>query len=217
MKMLWPKMLLTCAAAAVVHSVDLTTESFAELTAGKTAFLKFYAPWCGHCRALKPAWDALIEEYQTDPHVLIGACDCTAGCQSLCRDMEIQGYPTLRFGDPAALEDYTGPRDAASLSAHAKTLKPPCALDKPELCDDEQMAELEHLLALAPEDLRARVEQAASEFAALEAQHKVAVHELQQEYLKLQAAKTAEERRMARTLALVKVVEARRAQAHEEL
>lgn len=36
---------LLVACAAAVSALDLTTENFGELTAGKAVFLKFYAPW----------------------------------------------------------------------------------------------------------------------------------------------------------------------------
>ena len=35
-------------------------------------FIKFFAPWCGHCEKLAPVWTALAESVQNDKTVKIG-------------------------------------------------------------------------------------------------------------------------------------------------
>ena len=37
-------------------------------------FIKFYAPWCGHCKNLEPTWNNLANEL--DGHN-VGKLDCT--------------------------------------------------------------------------------------------------------------------------------------------
>lgn len=77
-------------------------------------FVEFYAPWCGHCKALKPAWTGLATSLKGK--VKVGAVDCTAN-QQTCSEFGVQGFPTLKFfGDnKESPMDYNGGRDEADL------------------------------------------------------------------------------------------------------
>jgi thiol-disulfide isomerase/thioredoxin len=37
-------------------SLELTHENYDQITEGKTVFIKHYAPWCGHCKAMARDW-----------------------------------------------------------------------------------------------------------------------------------------------------------------
>jgi len=63
----------------------------------KNAFIKFYAPWCGHCKSLAPIWDELADKYADSSSVVVGSVDCTTEeNKDLCGEYGVQGYPTLK-------------------------------------------------------------------------------------------------------------------------
>ncbi|KAJ1477926.1 thioredoxin-like protein [Baffinella frigidus] len=79
-------------------SVVLTDATFdAEVfDSGKNAFVKFYAPWCGHCKTIKPFWEELGTEYESSSSVIIGDVDCTVET-GLCSKQGVSGYPTIKY------------------------------------------------------------------------------------------------------------------------
>jgi len=74
----------------------LTDQTFYRHIRSGDHFVKFYAPWCGHCQRLAPTWSELGKEFEADPIVSIAKFDCTAH-ESICHDNEVKGYPTLHF------------------------------------------------------------------------------------------------------------------------
>jgi protein disulfide-isomerase-like protein len=148
------------ASTAAAAKLELTAKNYDESTAGKTVFIKFYAPWCGHCKAIKPTWDALMKEFEGHPSILIADVDCTAAdAQGLCADVGVKGYPTLKHGDPSALEDYSGARELGELQKFAETLKPACSPANIDLCDDVAKAAIEAFRNMPAADLEAKIQQ----------------------------------------------------------
>jgi protein disulfide-isomerase-like protein len=78
-------------------SVELNPSTFEEAVHSKNAFVKFYAPWCGHCKSLAPDWDALAVKYAASPSLVIGSVNCDADeNKNLCQENGVSGYPTLK-------------------------------------------------------------------------------------------------------------------------
>jgi|EP00802_Teleaulax_amphioxeia_P009425 hypothetical protein len=159
---------------------------------------------------MKPAWDKLMAEFKDSKEVLIGDADCTAGGKALCEEVGVQGYPTIKFGDPSALEDYQGGRDFDSLKKHAETkLKPSCSPSNLHLCDDAKKAEIEKLQKMSASDLDAEISTKEKEITSAESNFKSEVEKLQAAYKKLQEDKEEAIKKVKDSgLALMKAVKA---------
>merc|ERR1712006_20208 len=48
-------------------------KQFAEIVQDPTkdVLVKYYAPWCGHCKKLAPVWEELGEFYKDEPNLVI--------------------------------------------------------------------------------------------------------------------------------------------------
>ncbi|GFH17264.1 uncharacterized protein HaLaN_13857 [Haematococcus lacustris] len=75
--------------------VTLTESNFADQVVGSKDlwFVEFYAPWCGHCKNLKPTWIEAAAELKGK--VKFGAVDCTVH-QGVCGQYDVKGYPTIK-------------------------------------------------------------------------------------------------------------------------
>lgn len=81
----------------------------------KDVLVEFYAPWCGHCKNLKPIYEELGEIYADNDNVVIAQLDHTV---NEVPDM-ITGYPTIKFypaGKKSTPLDYSGSRTVEGLS-----------------------------------------------------------------------------------------------------
>ena len=132
---------------------------------------------------MKPDWDKLMEEFADSPTALIADVDCTTEGKPLCESNGVRGYPSLKWGDPAALEDYQGGRDYKTLKKFADDkLKPMCSPSNIDLCDDEKKAEINKFMEMSDEDLEASITEKEGEMAKAEEEFKTFVEGLQESY-----------------------------------
>jgi thiol-disulfide isomerase/thioredoxin len=67
----------------------------------KGAFVAFYAPWCGYCKMLAPAWNGYAEQLNNSS-VQFLAVDCTnSKCDKVASALNIEGYPSVKFVEPS--------------------------------------------------------------------------------------------------------------------
>ncbi|OAD06466.1 hypothetical protein MUCCIDRAFT_35246 [Mucor lusitanicus CBS 277.49] len=83
-------------------------------------FIKFYAPWCPHCKNLAPTWTEMASQLRGQ--VNVGEVNCDA-LPTVCETYEIRGFPTLKmFGqDGGEPVQYTSDRSLVSLMKFANT------------------------------------------------------------------------------------------------
>ena len=132
---------------------------------------------------MKPAWDKLMDAFADSKTALVGDVDCTAAGKPLCDSNGVQGFPTIKWGDPSALEDYSGGRDFDALEKFAnENLKPMCSPANIDLCDDDKKAEIEKFQAMSSDDLDAAIKEKESESETAEGDFKTFVEGLQKQY-----------------------------------
>eukprot|EP00929_Paragymnodinium_shiwhaense_P070796 TRINITY_DN3590_c0_g1_i1.p1 TRINITY_DN3590_c0_g1~~TRINITY_DN3590_c0_g1_i1.p1 ORF type:complete len:234 (+),score=112.44 TRINITY_DN3590_c0_g1_i1:220-921(+) len=117
---------------------------------------------------MKPAWDQLIDEYKTSKSVGVYDVDCTTEGRALCEEVGVQGYPSIKYGDPSdkkALSDYEGGRDFESLKKFTEeNFGPVCNPDALDACDEEQRAQLESFLKKSSAELGETIKKLEKDF-----------------------------------------------------
>jgi len=131
-----------------------------------------------------------MEEFNpTAKGALVADVDCTVH-QDLCSKHGVQGYPTIKYGDPNNLEDYQGGRDYDALLAFAKeNLGPTCGPANLDLCDAEQKKAVEEAMAMSAADLDAKIAEGEKKITDAEENFKTELEKLQKRYEELSKEK----------------------------
>jgi protein disulfide-isomerase-like protein len=102
-----------------VLALNSPTDASALFSPSRPLFVKFYAPWCGHCKSLAPTW-AKIATSLKEEGVDIAHVDCTIEDHGFCNSFGVRSYPTLKLIDKGKVYSYTEQRNEPELVAFAK-------------------------------------------------------------------------------------------------
>ncbi|KAG0359246.1 hypothetical protein BGZ54_010035 [Gamsiella multidivaricata] len=83
---------------------------------GQPWLVEYYAPWCGHCKALAPVYEELAMALKGK--VNVAKVDCPAN-EVICRSQKVRGYPTIKLHQHGQATDFNKQRTLESLSAFA--------------------------------------------------------------------------------------------------
>lgn len=79
----------------VVHLTDSTFDEV--LSSNPSVLIMFYAPWCGHCKKMKPEYQQAAAQMKEENIVgVLAAVDATAEKQIAGR-FQVKGYPTVKY------------------------------------------------------------------------------------------------------------------------
>ena len=89
----------------------------------KNYFVKYYTPWCGHCKKMAPEFEMLAEVVDAESYrdaqgrtgkysdVTVAQINCDDWRDACVEDSSIQGFPTLKlYKKDGSVVDYDGTR-----------------------------------------------------------------------------------------------------------
>ncbi|CAH1377773.1 hypothetical protein MTP99_019188 [Tenebrio molitor] len=112
----------------------------------ETALVMFYAPWCGHCKKLKPEYAKAAEDLiRNDPPIALVKVDCTEAGKETCNKHGVSGYPTLKiFRGGELSQDYGGPREAGGIVKYMKAQVGPSSKELTSVDDFDKFLKAEN-------------------------------------------------------------------------
>ena len=178
---------LSASDAALVNIKTTSVDKYIGEDVEAHTFVKFYAPWCGHCKKMRPEWEKLAEIAPlTHKNIVVADVDCTTD-KEVCDRFSVGGFPTIKYFEPHSEsgEDYgENDRTAASfqkwVDKHLSSYK--CNMKEQENCSEEQVAFLETLKRKSLEDMSLLMEKNSKDLQDAKNVHEELLKELQAKF-----------------------------------
>jgi thioredoxin domain-containing protein 5 len=116
-------LLIVMVALCAGEVVQLDSKNFEHLTQASTGattgdwLVKFYAPWCGHCRKMEPAYERVSEMLAGE--VNVGRVDVPAN-RDIGTRFDVKGFPSIKLLSKGKVYDYSGRRTAEDIAEFAR-------------------------------------------------------------------------------------------------
>jgi len=114
---------VVCSRLASAEVILLNDENFEHLTQASTGattgdwLVKFYAPWCGHCKNMEGLYAEVADIL--DGEINVAKVDVTAN-RDLGKRFDIKGFPTIKFISRGQVYNFEGRRTAPELVEFAR-------------------------------------------------------------------------------------------------
>lgn len=100
MTLMWVALLIVLYFIYTTFQLDEAFEStVAELPSklkdNEKQLVLFYADWCGHCKKMKPDWDAAAKEVGAEKMIKVNVGDGTPEQVKTMTDYGVKGFPTI--------------------------------------------------------------------------------------------------------------------------
>jgi protein disulfide-isomerase-like protein len=134
------------------ETLELDDEDYqAFVESGLNGMIKFYQPWCGFCKQMKPAWDQLGDV--VNESVFIADVNCSEE-PDLCASNGVRGYPTIKVILDGQISPYEGGRSFEELYEFVdEHLAMHCIVERPEECDKKSQTYMKQWKDKKPEEL----------------------------------------------------------------